>query len=168
MLTPENCQQATKEWGFNCGPGALCGILGLSPQELRPHLGSFESKGYVNPKLMLATLKSLGVKFKRTQAEVDRQQSIPHVSNALVRIQWGGPWLSPDAPDFDRWRNTHWIGVRQNGYKIFDVNAVHASGGWIDADVWRCSLVPWLCKLVVPEWDGSWYPTHVLEICQCQ
>ena len=58
-------QQASDDWGFNCGPAALAAICGLTPDAVRPHLGDFESKGYTNPTLVAAALRSLGVPFKR-------------------------------------------------------------------------------------------------------
>lgn len=45
----DEAQAASDEWGFNCGPAALCAVLGLTPAELRPHLGDFERKRYTKP-----------------------------------------------------------------------------------------------------------------------
>ena len=52
-------QKAWEEWGFNCGPGALCAAL--TPEQLRPHLLDFESKRYTNPTLMEDVLNGMGV-----------------------------------------------------------------------------------------------------------
>jgi len=45
----QEANAASEAWGFNCGPGALCAVLDLTPDELRPKLGDFEAKGYTNP-----------------------------------------------------------------------------------------------------------------------
>lgn len=62
--THEDANRAADEWGANCGPGAIAAICGLTLQELRPHMGDFEGKGYANPTLMWQVLRNLGVRFK--------------------------------------------------------------------------------------------------------
>ena len=55
----DEADRAGKAWNFNCGPGAVCGLLEMTPEELRPHLFDFEKKGYTNPTLMFDVLKKL-------------------------------------------------------------------------------------------------------------
>ncbi len=64
-FTRDEAQAAGEAWGFNCGPGALCAVLGKTPNELRPHLREFERKRYTNPSLMAAILHDLHVPFRR-------------------------------------------------------------------------------------------------------
>jgi len=61
-FTLADADRAADLWGMNCGPGALAAVCGLTLDEVRPHMGDFESKGYTNPTLMFAALKSIGVK----------------------------------------------------------------------------------------------------------
>lgn len=58
-------EAAHAQWGFNCGPAALCAITGKTPTEIRPYMGEFERKGYTNPTLMAAALRHLGLRFER-------------------------------------------------------------------------------------------------------
>lgn len=46
-FTEDDAQAAWEAWRFNCGPGALCAITGMTPAELRPHLGDFENAACV-------------------------------------------------------------------------------------------------------------------------
>lgn len=161
-FTVAEVEKAGNDWGFNCGPGALCAILGMTPDELRPHLGDFEQKGYMNPTMMQETLGRLGRKFRRTYRGDQPGMDMPILQNGLVRVQWGGPWTKPGVPWAARYRQTHWVGVRLG--MVFDVNAVSASGGWIRNYTWSSSLVPWLLKECCPKGDGSWWPTHAFEV----
>ena len=45
IWTCEEADAMADEWGFNCGPAAICAVTGLSPEQLRPNLVDFESKG---------------------------------------------------------------------------------------------------------------------------
>lgn len=163
-FTLEQAQKAADEWKFNCGPGALCAILNLTPDELRPLLGDFEQKGYTNPTLMYDTLNRARAKWRQVYRE-DNPAGLPFVLHGLLRIQWGGPWTKPGVPMRARYRQTHWVGARQNGAdtEIFDVNAMCA-GGWVSLLEWSSKLVPWLCKQCVPKWDGTFWPTHAIEV----
>lgn len=162
-LTHQAVEKASSEWGFNCGPGAICAVLNLTPDELRPHLGDFEEKRYTNPRLMAATLDRLGVVWRQVYRSDDPNGVLPILNRALVRVQWGGPWTKPGVPMMARYRQTHWIAVRSNGTEVFDVNAVHLKR-WLPRHVWSDQLVPWLCKEVVPRWDGRHWFTHALEV----
>jgi hypothetical protein len=50
-FTQEESHQAFDAWGFNCGPSAIAAVVGLTIDEVRPHMGDFESKHYTNPTL---------------------------------------------------------------------------------------------------------------------
>jgi hypothetical protein len=88
-----------------------------------------------------------------------------------VRVQWGGPWTKPGVPMRVRYRQTHWVGVRERGVakfpgfrrEVFDINAMFV-GGWIPYDEWAGRLVPWLIEKCVPHADGQWWPTHVWKL----
>ena len=162
-LTEQDAQEATDDWGFNCGPGALCAILNLTPSELRPFLGEFESKGYTNPTLLLKTLSRCEAKFQSVFRNDDESWTwkIPELQNALVRVQWSGPWVKPGVPMLARYRQTHWIAVR--GKAVFDINAIGV-GGWLPFETWSNWLAPWLIKECIPKGDGKWWPTHGIEV----
>lgn len=151
---------AGEAWGFNCGPGALCAVLQMTPETIRPHLLSFESKGYTNPTLMLSILAGLGVRSRSTYRS-DEPQGKCTLAFGLMRVQWGGPWTRPGVPMAARYRQTHWVAVR--GHAVFDINAL-CVGGWISSEEWAGKLVPWLIRECCPKGSGEWWPTHGIEI----
>ena len=166
-FTPDEANAASDEWGFNCGPGALCCVLGMSPARLRPFLGDFESKGYTNPTLMFETLRRLGVKYQAEARNSIGTGSSPgeaFPAFGLARVQWGGPWTKPGVPMRARYRQTHWVASwRGRGiikHAIFDVNACY----WTDFESWKNILVPHILKECVPRNDGTWWITHSITI----
>lgn len=167
-FSAEDANKANEQWKFNCGPGALCGVLGITPEELRPHCGDFESRGYTNPTLMKAILKNLNVKARQIfQSDTEPAiGSIQWPTYGVVRVQWAGPWTAKGVPIAARYRKTHWIGYQSGaGLKadVFDINAMTA-GGWVSFTTWSMSVVPWILKNCVPESNGRWWPTHCYEI----
>ena len=170
-FTEEEANKAADEWGFNCGPAALCAVLNLTPAELRPHLIDFEQKGSTNPSLMFAVLKALNIdhrcSYRSDVAESAQLNAWPRFG--LVRIQWGGPWTKPGVPKRVRYHKTHWVATRGQSYdlEVFDVNAMR-DGGWLPFRVWSERLIPWLIKECVPKADGTWWPTHGIAITQGQ
>jgi hypothetical protein len=182
----DEAQDAGDEWGFNCGPAALCAVLGRTPAEIRPHMGDFEQKGYTNPTLMASILRNLGVKFSRKfealgEAKPDNPRDFKlYPKHGLVRVQWGGPWTKPGVPIRARYRHTHWVAVRfprewgpgRDGVswersplvpEVFDINAIIV-GGWLPWKEWADQLMPWLQKEVIPKGDGTWWPTHSWDL----
>lgn len=162
-------QRAHDGWGFNCGPGALCAVLDLTPDELRPHLGDFEAKRYTSPSMMAGILHGLKVRFRRLYESQHQLANRPHAGEypmlGLVRVQWGGPWTAPGVPIPARYRQTHWAAMRRAGsqWDVFDINAI-GYGGWISSREWADALVPWLIRVAVPQADGTWWITHSWEI----
>lgn len=178
-------QNAADEWHFNCGPGALCAVLDMTPTEIRPHLLDFETKRYTNPSLMADVLRGLWIPFHRVFEQRDRvsrdvssRKIAAYPSHGLVRIQWDGPWCDPGRPIRARYRHTHWVAIRQAarprqplqypksgwpGPEVFDVNAMYA-GGWLSWDEWENELTPWLIGQCEPKASGKWWPTHCWEI----
>ena len=154
----EAAQKASDEWGANCGPGALAAMLGMTLDEVRPHLGNFESKGYMNPKLMIDALESLNVNFVAKKHNEGR-----FYESGLARVQWEGPWTEPGVDRRKRYRHTHWVGFKDRGRVIFDINCID-EGGWISKVVWERNVVPYLLKKCEPEASGKWHLTHVIEI----
>lgn len=164
LFTEEDAEKANQEWGFNCGPGALCGILGITPTQIRPHMMDFEAKRYTNPTLMFSVLDRLFVSYRQIyRADNPDPAAWKWPNFGLVRIQWGGPWTKPGVPMRARYRLTHWIACRTIDGKqvIFDVNTVKY--GWVPAAGWEKSVVPWLLE-GYPKSDGTWWPTHGIEI----
>lgn len=155
----EDSDRAWADFRFNCGPGALCAVLGMTPNEIRPHLLDFEKKGYTNPTLMFDILKGLGVKHQCVY-RADDPLGECDLRFGLMRVQWGGPWAKAGVPMQARYRQTHWVATA--GDYIFDINAVYY--GWITFARWKDWLVPWIIRECVPKGDGTWWPTHGIEI----
>ena len=176
-------QAASDSWGFNCGPGALCAILGMTPDELRPHLQGFEDKGHTNPTLMASILRGLRIPFYRLfeqQAKVRREclKTPLYPDPGLMRVQWDGPWCDRGRLVRARYRHTHWVVVRMAikpkqplrypksgwpGREVFDINAM-SCGGWLSWEEWANDLIPWLIKECAPKANGNWWPTHCWEV----
>lgn len=159
-FTVEDANHAYETWGANCGPGAIAAIMGLTLQELRPHLGDFERKHYTNPTMMWQILRSLGARWYLLKPPGDWPL------NGLVRVQWEGPWTAPGVPMRARYKHTHWVAARTrpHGVGVFDINAMN-SGGWIGLQDWSRVIVPWILK-DMPRSSGGWHMTHVVEIEQ--
>ncbi len=162
--------RAYEQWRFSCGPAALCAVLDMTPDEIRPHLGDFEQRGYVNPTQMLATLHTLKIKFRKLyQGLFSTAKSWDNLPNfGLIRVQFGGPWMAPEVPMAARYQHTHWVAVRNNPAmtpqrQVFDINAMCA-GGWIPFGEWKNEMMPWLVKESNKRCDGTFFPTHCLEI----
>jgi hypothetical protein len=160
--------QAAEAWGFNCGPGALCGALGLSPDEVRPHLGKFEHRKYpyMSPSDMWAALNSSGCTWweRRTFAHNDFWP----FQKGICRVQWGGPWCDPGRPPVAAYRHTHWVAARRDvadgAIWIFDVNNPDEDlcpDGWLPEHIWAAEVVP---VLLPRNGDGRWWITHTAEI----
>lgn len=162
----EDAQSAAGGW-FNCGPGALCAVADLRPEEALPHLRNFDLKHYTNPSMMQQALSELGIKFRRVYEclglGVARNPVYP--TFGLVRIQWAGPWTKPGVPVRARYRHTHWVAWDDDVKQVFDINAM-CVGGWLDEREWRDQLVPWLLREVEPKASGEWWPTHCWQINQ--
>ena len=165
--------EALTAWNgtVNCGPAAIACIAGLTLDELRPHMGDFESKHYTNPGLMREVLKSLGITYRWKSyspvlnGKAPKEEQWPHFG--LCRVQWEGPWTRAGVPIRVRYRHTHWIGCQRiDGEEpnIFDVNALGYQNGWIPLSMWSSSLVPWILKHCEPQADGKWHLTHVIEV----
>lgn len=155
-FTVEDAQRAADDWNMNCGPGALCAVSGLTPDELRPHLGDFERKGYMNAPMVMAALRSLRLPFRVLP------EGWPKLG--LVRIQFEGPWLNPGVPFGARCWHTHWVAVSSEGgipQRIFDVNGT--CSGWLPYDEWAYELIPWLIR-DKKRATGGWHPTHRIEL----
>jgi hypothetical protein len=166
----EAAQTAGREWGFNCGPAALCALLKMTPDEVRPHLMGFEGKGYTNPSLMADILRGLSVGFRRVfeSAREPCPSDIQWPHSGLVRIQWAGPWTEPNRPMVARYRHTHWIATRFPksdwlNREVFDINAM-SCGGWLSWVEWADQLTPWVIEQCQPKATGKWWPTHCWEI----
>ena len=164
-LTREDADTAHDAWGFNCGPSAICALFGISPDQLRPHVGDFERKHYTNPTLMFEILRNLGATWKLTYRGDDpaMKELGGLARSSLVRIQWGGTWTRPGVPMRARYRMTHWIAVHNS--MVFDINALPYQDGWISRAMWALKLVPWLIpQLDMKGADGSWWITHDIEV----
>lgn len=172
-LTPESVAEAADAWNFNCGPAALCAVAGVTPDEVRAHLGDFEHKGYTNPTLMRSALVSLwrARKIPGWQplkgSPVDRTKSPRWPDFGLARIQWDGPWCKEGVPVRARYRQTHWVAscYLNGSYGVFDINAID-SGGWIRRRDWQDTIVPHILKHCVPRATGGWWVTHSIEITE--
>ena len=150
-FTEADAVQAYREYGFNCGPAALCACLEMAPDQVRPHLGDFKHRGYMNPTMMGKALDSLQHRWQSVRAIAGR---------GIVRIQFGGPWLKPGVPPAAAYQHTHWIAcLKENGCSwVYDIN-----GGWMSRERWTSEVIP----LLVADnrrRDGTWFPTHRWEV----
>lgn len=163
LFTPADADRAYDEWGCNCGPSAIAAICNLTLDEVRPHMGDFETKHYANPTLMLDTLNRLYF-AKLLRAWTRAQATWPQYG--LVRIQWEGPWTKPGVPARARYRHTHWVGAGRHRGRIgiFDINAMSNGSGWTALENWECVMVPYILKECVPKADGKWHITHAIEV----
>ena len=175
MFTVEEARRASDEWGANCGPGALAGVLGLSLDAVRPHLRGFDQKRYTNPSMMRGALRSIGAQHDWRVVDLGADGiGWKWPVYGLARIQWCGPWNKPGVPIAASYRHTHWIGVRtgeqdrrtgERPVEILDINCI-CVGGWVSLDEWSTNVVPWLLKQCEPKATGDWYATHVIEVSQ--
>lgn len=157
-----DADHAYETWGANCGPGALAAIMGLTLDEVRPHMGDFESKRYTNPTMMFAALKSVGADWRR----IDQDHPPGYWPRyGLARIQWEGPWTKPGVPMRVRYGYTHWVGsVTVNGHAgVFDINCLNNGSGWVSSSEWRDTVVPAIVAQY-PRADGRWHVTHSIEV----
>lgn len=164
-FTEADMERAHQEWGANCGPGAIAAILHRTLDEVRPHLGDFESKGYTNPTLMIDSLNRLGARWR-----TDGGDDPAWPDWGLVRIQWTGRWTQPRVPPRVAYRYTHWVGacrhVPESGpaeIGVFDVNCLNNGNGWVGLADWESLLVPSLVEGMKGA-DGGWCKTHVIEV----
>lgn len=159
-FTFDDAKRAHKDWGANCGPGALAVVAGLSLDQVRPYLGDFESKGYTNPTLMFDSLRRIGLSWQSVKPAA-------WPTFGLVRIQWEGPWMEPGVPLRARYRHTHWVaGARRNGeIGVFDINCMNNGTGWVSLEEWSRVVAPYLIQYSCKRGNGRWSVTHSLERC---
>jgi hypothetical protein len=172
-FTAADLERANDEWRCNCGPGSLAAILGLTLDEVRPHMGDFEQKGYTNPTMMLEALERIGLRF-RCRGRASNVPTLDFPRYGLCRVQWEGPWTKPGVPIRARYRWSHWIAAQRgnppDNIGVFDINArvQGADGGpaldWIGLSDWAGTCVPHILREGVPRADGGWHLTHVVEI----
>jgi hypothetical protein len=160
-----DAERAADAWGCNCGPGALAAIMGLTLDDVRPHIGDFERRGYVNPTMMFDALNSVGAIWKPILAS----RSPAHLDfplYGLARIQWEGPWMRPGVPIGARYARTHWVGAAHSGGEIgiFDINCINNGSGWVALREWCDVVVPFILREAVPRADGKWHITHAIEV----
>ena len=164
-FTLADLEAANDAWGCNCGPGALAAICEMTLDEARRHVGSeFERKRYTNPTLMLAALRSTGMRW--SSISVPRESRTAWPLWGLCRIQWEGPWTKPGVPMRARYRYTHWIGAASRGAGIFDVNALANGSGWCSLEDWSAILAPALATGHDKRATGGWHITHAIEVAR--
>lgn len=155
----EDSRRAYADWGANCGPNALAFALGMTLDEIRPHMGDFEKKYYTNPMLMKACVVSAGARVSVSLPCVMRVPQIPKFVG-LCRIQWAGPWTAPGSNPKWAYRQTHWVAsyILAGAHCIFDCN-----GGARSFDDWKQTIAP-LIVANIPRANGDWWPTHAWEL----
>lgn len=159
-FTINDAERAFNEWGANCGPGAIAAITRMTLDEVRPHLGDFERKGYTNPSLMFEILRNLNLRVSMVKPP-------DWPTYGLARIQWEGPWMNQGVPMAARYRHTHWVGAaRRNGsIGVFDINCM-PSGGWVSLEDWSSVIAPYLIKHHAKGASGGWHLTHAIEVLE--
>lgn len=151
LFGSDEARKAYEEWGCNCGPAALAAAMGKTLDEIRPHLGPFEQRGYMNVTNMRESIRAAGGAIER------EYKGWPPVGTGLVRIQWGGPWIIDGKPA--RWAATasHWVATYRDAaswFYVFDVN-----GGPMLVDQWEKEIVPAIVASIKRA-DGKWNISH--------
>ena len=148
-FTEADAIRANEEWRCNCGPAAIAAIMGLSLDEVRPHLSDFEQRGYMPTSMMWFVLNRLGAKLDKKNfnpvTRRDRDGNPPAWPRwGIARIQWEGPWLKPGVPMNVRSLYTHWVGscslLQATHVGIFDINCME-TGGWVSVSDWTGKVV---------------------------
>ncbi len=152
-----DADRAYAEWGANCGPGALAAVMGMTLDEVRPHLGDFEARRYMSPSMMFAALRAI-----RRPWEIVGKDWPEH---GLVRVQWEGPWLADGVPVPARYKHTHWVAAQRlcGEIGVFDINCIDNGSGWVSLTEWVEVVVPYLTE-VHRNATGGWHITHAIEI----
>jgi len=157
-------------WGFNCGPSALCAILGLHPNEIRQHMHHpkrgdrmkivrFEDVKYTSPTMMFSTLENLLLPYRVSYRGDDPLRG-EKPKFGLMRVQFGGPWCKEGVPMTARYKATHWVAV--DGDDVYDINH---EDGWSDYETWSKMVMPWIGHHIA-NCDKTWWPTHSIELDQ--
>ena len=159
-FTLVDAEKAHEGWGCNCGPTALALACGLTLDEVRRHMGDFETKRYTNPTLMRDSLERTLVAHRYVKPD-------EWPVFGLLRIQWGGPWMKQGVPFGARYRQTHWVAAatapRTRNLGVWDVNCLNNGTGWVSLADWESIVVPAITK-EIPRADGTWSVTHSIEV----
>ena len=166
MIYPFSEQEALEcyeESGANCGPNALAFALQMSLRKVIRYIPDFLDRRYTSPTMMEIALAALGRKVQKISIRSEQlhwMELLFHERVALVRIQWGGPWIKDGKPQKWAARQTHWIVTWIDGFDrlVFDVN-----GGINRFENWRYEIVPALAASV-PRCDGTWYPANIWRL----
>jgi hypothetical protein len=148
--TVEQARAAWDSWRANCGPWALCAVLGVDLPSVRPLFPRFPERAYTKETGMRRALTEVG----RSWEEWDSGWP----ASGLVRVAWDGPWWNDVAQDpYARLRRSHWIATLDTGAGrfLFDGNAI-AEGGWITATRWCAVWAPHIASYESPEATGGW------------
>lgn len=159
-FTEDEAYEANDQWRFNCGPASLCVLLGLTPAQIRPRLGSY--RGFMSPTEMGAALDRLGRRYSMSKSP---PRSKAMCTLGIARVQWDGPWLAPDANPVAAYRHTHWVASIQDdarGMCVFDVNALDL-GGWLLYPAWRQCIAAEITR-DIRRATGDFWVTHRFEL----
>lgn len=181
-FTYAEAEAAYDRFRFNCGPAALCAVLGLTIDQFcrLPASNDFAAKSYTNPTLMHELLRQAWLRGwyeKGHERRAGTKTDLPWPNYGLARVQWGGPWTEPGVPMPARYRQTHWVGAYREhsnpgpmaGIHVFDVNALHHTRtvlgipGWIRLEEWALYMVPSILE-TYPRASGEWWLTNTIEV----
>jgi hypothetical protein len=164
LFTELDADAAHEEWGCNCGPTALAAIMRMTLDDVRPHLGDFEKRRYLNPTMMQQALVRIGARFRVVELP-PRDRGLAFPAYGLARIQFDGPWMSKGANPKWRYMHTHWVGAERSSASvhIFDVNALENGTGWTSLYDWSSRVAPQLIASHERA-TGSWHVTDRIEI----
>lgn len=150
MKFPTDIDEAYEQWGANCGPCSIAAILERSVNDIRPFLGDFESRRYMNITHLKNALDSAGVKYRSIG---------PNLPNyGLVFVQWGGHEAKPIRVQY---RFTHTIGYKKTDFGsgvVFEVNADEI----VTWELWQ-RVMPQLVQ-EEKKGDGSFIIRGALEV----
>lgn len=115
--------------GAMCAHGALAAALGITVMEV---MKLFAKKGWINLPMMMSAVSASGRRWEHHEQPQDSW-------DAVILIQWIGPWTQPGVPPRVACRYRHWVATRRG--LIWDANWPE----WISHSEWKeraLDLVP--------------------------
>lgn len=141
----EQSARANARWGANCGPHALAAATGRGLDEVEAGLAGF--RGWVNPTMIGAALRSMGVAYSMRKGLRTRD-----LCGGINRVQWEGRWLDPGVPPAAAYRHTHWVAHREG----LVLCTIADPARWVTVAEWESALAA--------SGHGAWHVTHHYRI----
>lgn len=125
MPGPHDFQEAHEKHQAMCGHGALAAVLSKPVMEVMPY---FDKGGWVNVPIMKQAIEKSGHRWTRCSKPGEGQE-------AVILLQWEGPWTKPGVPAAAACKHRHWVATRRG--LIWDINTEI----WQPQDEWK-QIIP--------------------------